>query len=189
MTSLSKAQRLIERYLHRVGKALHHLDPGERGEILADLRSHIQEELARRQVTHPSPQDVAAVLAGMETPESFRPDGASSTAPWPSRSRTFGRLALIALVSALGVFLLSLLLGNLVAEAWLRGGVLLTLVLSVAALALGIAGWRHPYGKGAAITAIVMLVVASFMFPARRTASQSGSPEPIIEERATGEEV
>ncbi len=185
MKTQSKAQRSIERYLRGIRNRLRNLEPAERDEILAGLRGHIQEELARRGTTHPTREDVAAVLAHMETPESFGQE-ARAAMRYTSRDRTLGPLALIALLSGVGVFLLGLLLGNLVAEFWLTAAILLTLVLCASALVLGIMSWRHPYGKGAAVTAILILIIASFLFPAGRTSTQTGSHEPIIEQRTTG---
>lgn len=185
MRTISQNERAIKRYLRRVRKRLSHLEPSEREEILRDLGNHIQEELAVRSAAHPTRSDVAAVLANMEAPESFGREAPPSAKQYSPRERTMGSLALIALLSGLGVFLLGLLLGTLVDDAWLRGGVIVTLILSASALILGIMSWRHPFGKGAAVTAVIVIAIASFLFPAGRTSSEQGPHEPIVEQHST----
>jgi len=192
MSNSGKVERRINRYLKNVGRALEHLEPDERREIVGGLRTHIHEGLAQRGSTPPSLEDVRSVLSSMDVPEAYRDKGVKGGFARAARHRTIGRVGFFFLLGGIGAAALSLLLGALVADALFQGGIMLSVVLGVCALGLGIAGWRDPYGKAATICAVLMLACALvsevMLVPVSRTATGPGDPEVVIETPAeTGE--
>ena len=85
-TALSKGmQKRIRGYLDAVRAHLgHHAEP-ERVEILQNLEAHVREALAARGEA-PSPEDLEAVLAEMDPPETYgqAPAGAAACLPLPN---------------------------------------------------------------------------------------------------------
>lgn len=193
MSNSGKVQRRIDRYLKNVGRALEHLEPSERREILEGLRTHIHEGLAQQGSTPSSVEDVRAVLSSMDVPQAYRGEVARGGSTRAARSRTIGRLGFFFLLGGIVVAALSLLLGTLVADALFRGGLILSVVLVVCALGLGIASWRDSYGKAAAICAVLALLCAlvseTFLVPVSRTTTGLADPEVVVETSTeTGEE-
>ena len=177
----TRVKRRIDRYLAGVGRALDHIEAEERREVLRGLRTHIHEELAQRSGTSPSLDDVRAVLESMDPPEAYRAGTAGGSSSRASRSRTLGRLGFWFFVGACAVFLLGVVLGSCVADAFFRVGAILAIVGSLCALGIGAYGWRDPYGKAAVIGAVVALAVATALLPVRQTASGPSAPEPVVE--------
>lgn len=176
MSNSGRVQRRIDRYLKNVGRALEHLEPSERREILDGLRTHIHEGLAQRGSTPPSVEDVRAVLSTMDAPQAYRVEAARGGSTKEARSRTIGRFGFFFLLSGIVVVALSLLFGALIAELLFQGGLILSVVLVVCALGLGVAGWRDPYGKAAAICAVLTLacVLASETLVIRESQPETG---------------
>jgi len=58
---------LVSQYLDDLSRMLHHLPPGDRAEVLAGVREHIEAGLAERRAT--TVGDVSAVLAELGPPE------------------------------------------------------------------------------------------------------------------------
>ncbi|MFC2095427.1 hypothetical protein ACFLSW_03200 [Candidatus Bipolaricaulota bacterium] len=180
------AQRWIDRYLRRVGRALRHLDPMERREIVDGLRAHIHEGLAERGADPVRMDDVRAVLSTMDNPQGFGKDDAIEASIQTGRGLMFGRLGFYFLLAGLVLSVLALTLGATVADALFRGGLILSGVLIVCALGLGIAGWRSPLGKVAIICSVLVLASAAIFIPARVTSSGPGSPQPVVEMQTPG---
>jgi uncharacterized membrane protein len=184
MNLSKRAERRIEKYLGGVERALRHLEPAERREIVTNLRTHIREGLAERNAISPTLENVNDVLRSMDLPQSYGIDEAVERASRAGHSRTIGRLGFCIFLVGIGVAVLSFLLGGLAADALLRGGLILSGVLVLCALGLGIAGWRDPYGKAAAIGAALTLIAAAFFIPAKQTSTGPGTPQPVVERQA-----
>ncbi|MBE0634906.1 hypothetical protein IH601_02775 [Candidatus Bipolaricaulota bacterium] len=180
MTKSRKAERLIDRYLGRVGSRLAHLDFTERQEVLDGLRAHIRDELTSRGSNPPSVDDVRAVLASMDDPQSYRVDDDIDTSIRKGRDRAIGRLGFFILLGAIGIFVLGLILESLTNDSWTGVGLIVSGMLVVCALGLGIAGWRSPYGKATIIGATLLLVVGLLVLPIGKVTNRSSSSQPII---------
>ncbi len=185
MSNSRKVQCRINRYLKNVERALEHLEPGERREILGGLRTHIHEGLAQRGSTPPSVEDVRAVLSTMDTPQAYCVEAARGVSTNAARSRTIGRLGFFFLLGGIVVAALSLLFGALIAEVLFQGGLILSVVLVICALGMGVASWRDPYGKAAAICAVLTLacVLVSETLVVREIQPETGlgAQEVIVE--------
>ena len=185
MSDSRKVQRRIDRYLKNVGRALEHLDPGERCEILDGLRTHIHEGLAQQGSTPPSVEDVRVVLSSMDVPQAYCGAAARGGSTRSARNRTIGRLGFFFLLGGIGIAALSLLFGALIAEALFQGGLIFSVVLVVCALGMGVAGWRDPYGKAAAICAVLTLACAlaseTLVVRESQPETSSGAPEVVVE--------
>ena len=175
------AQRWIDQYLRRAGRALRHLDSPERCEIVDGLRAHIHEGLAERGASPVRVEDVRAVLSTMDNPQGFRTDDDIQATIHAGRSRLLGRLGFYFLLAGLVLSALALAQGVTVAESLFRGGLILSGILLVCALGLGIAGWRSPLGKATIICSALVLAALTLFIPARVTLPRSGSPQPVVE--------
>jgi hypothetical protein len=93
----------------------------------------------------------------MDSPESYRHSSAGAETPDQSR-RTIG---IVALCICLGSFLLASLLGVLTANdisLWIP--YLLFIAGQITALLLGIISWSDPFGKAAAVTSPLLIVLS-----------------------------
>lgn len=143
MVELSPAlQALVEERLDSIERILFAagVSRGERRGILSEVESHVFELLARRTTGEPTRDDVLAVLAQLDPPESYAPEGFDrrklheTFAPPKPREP---ELSLLATGSAvLGVFLLLVLVMSVLGGA--DGGLLV--FLATALLAISIAG-------------------------------------------------
>ena len=185
MNLTSKAQRMVNRYLGRVQRALRHLGPAERREIVDGLRTQIHESLAERGSNPVQADDVHAVLSTMDSPQGFGSENGMDSSIQTGRSHVLGRLAFFAVIGAAILAVLALLLGATVAESLLRGGLVLSGILAICGLGLGIAGWRSALGKAAVICAVLALAAVSFLLPARVSTSRTDSPQPVVESHST----
>lgn len=153
-------QKKIDEYLDRVAAHLANRPPQEARSILNDLESQIQEALADRAAgREPAPEDVSAVLAEMDAPESF---DAPAEAPSPLKRLGLGGLALA--ISLAGVLILTIQVA--VFGPWYRHSpgpelaLLLPITLcQVIAIILGVMSWREKLGKVAVIAASAILLV------------------------------
>ncbi|MGD8396592.1 MAG: hypothetical protein PVF43_14080 [Candidatus Eiseniibacteriota bacterium] len=70
------SQRCIDAYLDATDRALTRagVSRSERRAITDELETHIREELASRSIESPTRAEVEAVIAGMDTPESYGPE-------------------------------------------------------------------------------------------------------------------
>ena len=96
----NNADREIRRYLNSVDRHLGHLPPGDRRAVLNNLESHMAEALRQRlQSQPPSADDVRAVIAEMDPPESF--DADAGDAAQPRMGAAYLRNSILALVGGL----------------------------------------------------------------------------------------
>jgi len=143
MVELSPAlQSLVEERLDAIERILlaAGVSRGERRGILSEVESHVFELLARRTTGEPTREDVLAVLAQLDPPESYAPEGFDrrklneTFAPPKPREP---ELSLLAAGSAVaGVFLLLVLVMSVMAGG--DGGLLV--LEATALLAISIAG-------------------------------------------------
>jgi hypothetical protein len=124
--------------------------------------------------------DVRAVLASMDDPQSYRVDDDIDTSIRKGRDRAIGRLGFFILLGAIGIFVLGLILESLTNDSWTGVGLIVSGMLVVCALGLGIAGWRSPYGKATIIGATLLLVFGLIVFPIGKVTNRSSSSQPII---------
>jgi hypothetical protein len=78
MVELSPSlQDLVDTRLDAVERVLlmANVSRGERRSILVELEAHVFELLGRRTTDEPTRADVLAVLAGLDPPESYAPEG------------------------------------------------------------------------------------------------------------------
>ena len=145
----------IAHFLDRVSEHLISKTPAQRRELLADLEAHIYEALASRaQDRQPNVDDLQAVLAEIDPPESY--DQTKQTSP-PSETT----MAMVALSISLGTLVLAGLIGVLTAhflKIWIP--YFLFLGGQIAALVLGIIARTGPFGKAAIVTSCVLIVLS-----------------------------
>ncbi len=156
----------------------------ERQNILDDVETQIVEMLSARTQGNPMVEDVKAVIAELDPPESYAAEEQGERRQEPAKAMPLvsakkGSLHKIALVFSIGGFVLPflLLLGGEVWPRWaVRGGAELDMwvrvvpaILSFAALqltglVLGAVTWRKPGGKAAAILSACSLMLAFLCF-------------------------
>ncbi len=158
MTTDPEIRQAVDEFLERVNSHLADQTPQQEREILADLEAHIHEALASRaQDRQPTLDDVQAVLAEMDPPESY---GQSSQAKQASLSpkRIIGIIALCTCLGSLALAgLLGLLMGHVLATSI---PYFLFLAGQIAALVLGIIARTDPFGKAAIITSCVLIALS-----------------------------
>lgn len=95
MNEQSTVVNLVNQYLNAVREQLSGLSQDEVDSIVDDLREHIDASL-RAHGDQPTRENVEAVLAGMDPPESFAPDFdvKDEVAPKVSRTAIFGAVLL-----------------------------------------------------------------------------------------------
>ena len=155
-----EARNAVDRYLKSVRENLHGVPAGQREQMVQDLESHIYEAVrARVGEREPVVEDVTAVLAEMDPPESY---GGAGFDAGPSLGETAIRIVIYSVVAAVLLYLLgstrlvSMPLWVPMFVFW--GG-------QIAALVLGILSWSHPLGKAAAISSGLLLAL-SILFTA-----------------------
>ena len=150
----------IGRFLDSVGEHLANKEPTEKQEILADLESHIYKALnSRARGNQPTLEDLQAVLAEMDAPESYaQPAETPKTVPANKR-----KMGIVALCICLGSLVL---LGP---SFFVRVTLHVTPIWSfyfpflageITALVLGIIYRSDPYGKAAAIISAVLIALS-----------------------------
>ena len=87
MNELTAIESRINQYLDAVREQISGLSPDEVDNIIDDLREHIDTALLAHG-EQPTPENVEAVLAEMDPPESFAPDLDEKTGVVPKVSRT-----------------------------------------------------------------------------------------------------
>ncbi|HUW56376.1 MAG TPA: hypothetical protein VMZ92_07045 [Planctomycetota bacterium] len=154
MNTETHVERGVRDFLDRVAEHLGAVPEDEKREILTDLASHIHEALASRvSEREPTLADLEQVLAEMDPPESYAPQGDVEGAAGSDR-RTIG---IAALCTSLGSLLAA---GLLAVLADTRLPFFLLVVGQVAALGLGILSRSSPFGKAAIITSSALLVLS-----------------------------
>jgi hypothetical protein len=166
----TELQRKVQDFLDRVAAHLGAMPDDEKRELLADLESHIHEALeARLSGRTPTLQDLDAVLAEMDPPESYgEPVAADKPAVPGDQTATSARtgLGIVALCISLGSLVVAMLLATLAYILALGTGgllawipVFLFLAGQLTALVLGILSWSSPFGKAAVITSSALMVL------------------------------
>jgi len=150
----------IEEVLRGTGMAR-----SERQNILDDVETQIVEMLAARAHGSPTVQDVKAVIAELDPPESYAPEGQgeqqeeqASISPFfgPTKKWTIDKTALAFSIGGLVVALLFA-----VVERGPATGVFFLVPLEAIGLILGIATWHKPLGKAATILSTCILVFSA----------------------------
>ena len=185
MNMTQTAKREIERYLRHVHHTLRSREVAECQEIVDELRTHILESLTAQGLETIRAGDVRHVLATMDPPQAYRSDDEGTGPSRRSRADGIGRIGFSFLLAAVGCAGAALLLGTLFLSApLLRGGLILAALFGVAALGLGIASWRSPLGKVAAISSLLMMVAALCFAPLGGVRSGPGEPDITQQEHA-----
>jgi len=163
----TELQRRVQDFLDRVAAHLGPAPDDEKRELLSDLESHIHEALeSRLSGRKAAPEDLQAVLAEMDPPESYG-EPAEGQRPAGSGKRTLGLTALcISLGSLLVAMLLAALVYILVSPrtsgllemmTWIPA--FLFFAGQITALVLGILSWSSPFGKAAVITSSALIAL------------------------------
>ena len=141
--------REIRNYLNQVKQNIGHLPTARRETLLNDLESHINEALKQRVKSEtPSEEDVKAVIAEMDPPDSFKQIGDDSEQK--ENSFVLGKLAL-------GIALVGVILSWM---PYLQGYLAYTgLSLQAVAFIIGICTWRNPYSKIAVVLSFVLFCI------------------------------
>ena len=162
MNSDTTISQAVGRFLKRVGEHLANKGQEEKREILADLESHIYEALhSCSQGRQPTLEDLQAVLAEMDPPESYGQATERITdhkALGPANKTTLGIVALcISLGSLVAAGFLFLAIGHMLGY-WIP--YLLFYAGQSSGLILGVLAWINPFGKAAVITSALLIVLS-----------------------------
>lgn len=181
----------VASYVRAVESHLAGVSADEREEILRNVESHIYDALAARAGEGATIQDIYAVLAEMDPPESYADGRPTPPAPVPSQGpppiqgrRSLGGWALAVMIGGIVLPLLILAAGAIFAktsdeEAVIALAVMLAAVMQLVALALAIASWRERAAK-------VVVIVQGFMLllmlaaAVRWWADSDEAPQPPI---------
>jgi len=156
----------IEEVLRGTGMAR-----SERQNILDDVETQIVEMLAARAHGSPTVQDVKAVIAELDPPESYAPEGQgeqqeeqASISPFfgPTKKWTVDKTALGFSIGGVVVPILFAVIGRVVLGPPAPSLTLcFPLALEATGLILGIATWHKPLGKAATILSTCILVFSA----------------------------
>lgn len=130
---------LIERYLNEVGK---HLIKKNRQDILAEIRSHLEDTLDERTGGNPTEEDVVALLKETGTPRkmaaSYSPEGQYVIGPtlYPLFRMITGIVLAATLGAQLLAWVISLWTGNTINIAEMVGGLLTSVPTSVGSVVI-----------------------------------------------------
>ena len=120
--------RLVDEYLRRLDRALHHLPRDRRGEIVQEIKEHIEQALSEQ--GSPSEAEVRGVIDRIGEPEDIAAEAQASLGLRPHRAGALEVAALILLA-----------VGGLVALVGVVGGVLLWVSPSWTWLIVPLVGW------------------------------------------------
>lgn len=143
----------VERALRQAG-----LDPQVRAGLLADLSAQAEaqraEGLAEARIVEAlgDPADFVIGLGLTPRPTMAAEDEASGPAP----SALIGRLSLWASLGGLAAGLAVALVGGALGHDAEEGGYVLFFFAQVAAIALGLAGWRQPLARAGLLTGLLL---------------------------------
>jgi hypothetical protein len=156
----NSTDREIRDYLNQVKRNVRHLPSARRDALLSELESHINEALTQRaQSRTPTQDDVRAVIAEMDPPDSFK-QTADEAERGERRSSALAKLAFcVSLVGAIAAILIAALAASDVSH-------IVMLVSQAAAFIAGICGWRDPFGKAAVVMATAFLCIWAAVFAA-----------------------
>jgi uncharacterized membrane protein len=120
--------RLVDEYLRRLDRALHDLPRDRRGEIVQEIKEHIEQALSEQ--GSPSEAEVRGVIDRIGEPEDIAAEAQASLGLRPHRAGALEVAALILLA-----------VGGLVALVGVVGGVLLWVSPSWTWLIVPLVGW------------------------------------------------
>jgi hypothetical protein len=170
------ARRQIDEHLDSIEEVLRStgMTRSERQNILDDVETQIVEMLTARTQETPTVEDAKAVIAELDPPESYAPEGQGeqqeeqgSILPFfaPTKKWTVDKTALGFSIGGIVVPVLLALIGRVVLGGRAMSlSVCFPLVLEATGLILGIATWHKPLGKAATIlSACILILVIVFI--------------------------
>ena len=178
------ARRQIDKHLDSIDEVLRsaEMSRSERQNILDDVETQIVEMLTARTGANPTVEDVKAVIAELDPPESYASEGQREQRKEPDRSAPLApakkwTLDKIAFVFSIGGLVLPVLL-IVAGEVWPRWAVrpgaeldmwvrvvpalLVFVAFELTGLVLGGITWRRSCGKAAAILSASSLILSLF---------------------------
>ncbi len=184
MTLTKAADKLRNKYLGQVKRALRRRERGEAESLLAGVREHLDEALAQLGLVTIDESTLQSVLGTLATPASYAGDEPST--PKAERSKRWAVVSMACLGGALAVPLLVAVVGNLTGgEAVMRVLSAITLLCplsAVAALVFGAMGFAHPLGKTSVIAVVVLTVAAvTLLVPVRTVVTTTETLEPAVD--------
>ncbi len=167
MYASARVNRRIRRYLRQVRRHLKDRPASERDEVLRSVEEHIREALAKSVQGEPTLEDLEAVLASMDSPQSYAAAKGDSASPRDDRE-VLGWWALSVMIAGAAAFLLAWVLGSFIRGSIGQVMLLVGGVLGVTAVILGAIAWRTTKGKIAIAGGIVIILVALYLIPVQR---------------------